>query len=392
VNPRTRLIHAGQDRTQYHGASSVPIFQVSTYHQDDPEHLGHFDYARSDNPTREALEHAVAELEGGARGLAFASGMAATSSALLLFQPGDHLVAGRDIYGGTFRILTTVFRQWKLDVTFVDTTQPDLVRRAITPATRALFVETPSNPLLGITDLRAMARIAREHGLLALADNTFMSPYLQRPLELGFDLVVHSATKYLGGHSDLIAGVAVARDADLGRRLKQIQNAFGAVLGPHDAWLVLRGLRTLAVRLDAQQRTAAAVARWLAAHPRIRRVFYPGLPTHPGHAVHAQQTAGGGAVVSFELADGPSALAFLRRARLPLVAVSLGGVESILSYPATMSHAALPRAERLARGITDGLVRLSVGLEAEEDLIADLESALTERTESSSVRKEETNP
>jgi len=380
MNFRTRLIHSGTERDRHYGASSVPIYQTSTYHQVDPEHLGTYDYARSDNPTREALEHAIAELEGGARGLAFSSGMAATSSVLLLFQPGDHLIVGQEIYGGTYRVLTTLFRQWKLDVTFVDTTHPEAVRQAITPATRALFVETPANPLLTITDLRAMARIAHEHNLLAITDNTFMTPYLQRPLELGFDVVVHSATKYLGGHSDLIAGLAVTRDKALGRRLKAIQNAFGAILGPQDAWLVLRGMRTLGVRLDAQQRTAAALARWLAARPEIIRVFHPTLENHPGRETHFAQAFGGGAMIAFEFPDGATATAFLKRTRLPLVAVSLGGVESILSYPATMSHAALPPAERLARGITDGLVRLSVGLEAEEDLIADLASALSGTT------------
>jgi cystathionine beta-lyase len=390
MNVHTRLVHPHDDREQHHGASSVPIYQTSTYHQSDPEHLGPYDYARSDNPTREALEQAIAGLEGGARGFAFASGMAATSSALLLFQPGDHIVAGRDLYGGTYRILTTVFHQWKLDVSFVDTTHPDLVRQAITPATRALFIETPANPLFSITDLRAMAALAREHNLLAIADNTFMSPYLQRPLELGFDLVLHSATKFLGGHSDLIAGLAVARDPALGRRLRSIQNAFGAILGPQDAWLVLRGIKTLGVRMEAQQRTANTVARWLATRPEVRRVLYPALPGHPGHDIHLGQADGGGAVLAFELADGPTAVAFLKRVRLPLVAVSLGGVESILSYPATMSHAALPRPERLSRGITDGLVRLSIGLEAEEDLMADLESALTGRTDSPPPKKRKT--
>ena len=372
----TRLIHPDRDRDPYTGASSIPIYQVSTYHQEDPEHLGRYDYARSDNPTREALEQAIAQLEGGVRGLAFGSGMAATSSALLLFQPGDHLVVGRDTYGGTFRILTTLFRQWKLDVTFVDSTDPDSIRKAITPATRALLVETPANPLLTITDLRRVVAIAREHNLLAITDNTFMTPYLQRPLELGFDIVVHSATKFIGGHSDLIAGLAVVREEALGRRLRQIQNAFGAILGPQDSWLTLRGLKTLAVRMDAEQRSAGQIARWLQTRPEIRKVFYPGLETHPGHEIHVRQAGGGGAVISFELADGPAAVRLMKRVKLPLVAVSLGGVESILSYPATMSHAAMPRAERLSRGITDGLVRLSVGLESAEDLIADLEQAL----------------
>ncbi len=243
MKDRTRLIHSGQDRDPHTGASSIPIYQVSTYHQPDPEHLGPYDYGRSDNPTREALEKTLAQLEGGARGLAFASGMAATSSSLLLFQPGDHLVVGRDIYGGTYRILTTVFHRWKLDVTFVDSADPDSVRRAIRPDTRGLFVETPANPLLQITDLRAMAAIARAHGLVSIADNTFMTPFLQRPIELGFDIVVHSATKFLGGHSDLIAGAAVVREEALGRRLRAIQNAFGAILGPQDSWLVLPASR-----------------------------------------------------------------------------------------------------------------------------------------------------
>ena len=256
MNDQTRLIHSGRDRDPHTGASSIPIYQVSTFDQPDPEHLGAYDYARSDNPTREALEHTIAVLEGGARGLAFASGMAATSSALLLFQAGDHLVVGKDTYGGTYRVLTTIFKRWGLGVTFVDSTEPENVRRAITPATRGLFVESPANPLLQVTDLRAVAEIAREHKLLAITDNTFMTPHLQRPLELGFDIVVHSATKFLGGHSDLIAGLAVTREEEVGRRLKAIQNSFGAILGPQDAWLVLRGIKTLAVRLDAQQRAA----------------------------------------------------------------------------------------------------------------------------------------
>jgi cystathionine beta-lyase len=378
VKERTRLIHSGKDRDPHTGASSIPIYQLSTYHQPDPEHLGVYDYGRSDNPTRAALEETMCQMEGGVRGLAFASGMAAMSSVLLLFQPGDHLVVGRDIYGGTYRILTTVFHRWKVEVTFVDSTDPDRLRRAIRPETRGLLVETPANPLLQITDLRAMAAIAREHHLLSIADNTFMSPYLQQPLELGFDIVVHSATKFLGGHSDLIAGVAVTREEMVGRRLRAIQNAFGAILGPQDSWLVLRGIKTLGVRLDAQQRTAERVARWLAERPDIRHVYYPGLEKHPGHDVHMSQASGPGAVLSFELADGPAAVTFMKRTKLPLVAVSLGGVESILSYPATMSHAAMPKEERQARGITDGLVRLSVGLEDAEDLIGDFQSALDE--------------
>ncbi len=376
MNPQTRLIHSGKDRDPYTGASSIPIYQTSTFAQPDPDHPGAYDYARSGNPTREALEQAIATLEGGATGLAFSSGMAATSSVLLLFKPGDHLVVGNDIYGGTYRVLTQLFKRWQLEVTFADSTDPLAIRQAIQPATRALFVETPANPLLSITDLRAMAAIALEHDLLAITDNTFMTPYLQRPLELGFDIVVHSATKFIGGHSDLIAGLAVTRDASLGRHLKAIQNSFGAILGPQDSWLALRGLRTLGVRLDAEQKTAAGIARRLQSHPAVKRVFYPGLTDHPGRAIHEQQCSGSGAVLSFELADKAAVLRLLKQAKLAMPAVSLGGVESILSYPAMMSHAAMPREERLKRGITDGLVRLSVGLESEHDLAADLESAL----------------
>lgn len=377
MNRRTRLIHTGGDRDPRTGSSSFPIYQTSTFHQSDPEHLGAYDYARSDNPTREALENAIAKLEGGAQGLAFASGMAATCSSLLLFEPGDQVLVSRDIYGGTYRALTTLFHRWKLEAVTVDAGDPDAVRAAIGPATRGLFVETPANPLLSITDLRAMAAIAKEHGLLSIVDNTFMTPHLQRPLELGFDLVVHSATKFIGGHSDLVAGLAVARETELGRRLRMIQNTVGAILGPQDSWLALRGLRTLAVRIEAQQATAGRLAEWLAARPEVKRVYYPGLPDHPGRAVHEGQADGPGAVLSFELADGPAAIAFLKRARLPLVGVSLGGIETILSYPATMSHAAIPRAERHARGIQDGLVRISAGLESFEDLAADLAAALS---------------
>lgn len=376
MNDRTKLIHSGRSLDPATGASSIPIYQTSTFAQPDPEHPGPYDYARSGNPTREALEHTMAVLEGGTQGLAFSSGMAATSSVLLLFKPGDHLVVGNDIYGGTYRVLTGLFKRWQLEVTFTDSTDPDSVRKAVTPATKALFIETPANPLLSITDLRAMVEIAREHSLLAITDNTFMTPALQRPLDIGFDIVVHSATKFLGGHSDLIAGVAVTREETLGRHLKAIQNSFGAILGPQDSWLVQRGIKTLGVRMDAQQKTAGELALWLSHHPAVGKVHYPGLKDHPGRAVHESQSQGAGAVLSFELAGKPDVLRLLKQTKLAIPAVSLGGVESILSYPAMMSHAAMPRPERLARGITDGLVRLSVGLETAEDLIADLDSAL----------------
>jgi cystathionine beta-lyase/cystathionine gamma-synthase len=376
LKPHTSFIHAGRDRDPYTGGSSIPIYQASTFAQPDPEHPGAYDYARSGNPTREALELAIAELEGGAVGLAFASGMAAITSALLLFKPGDHLVASEDIYGGTYRVLTKLFTQWGLQTTFVNMADLEAVERAIRPSTRALFVETPSNPLLKITDLKATAGMAKAHGILAIIDNTFQTPWLQRPLEHGFDLVLHSATKFIGGHSDVIAGLAVTRDEELGRALKAVQNSAGTILGPQDSWLVLRGSKTLGVRMDRQQATAATMARELQTWRGVRAVHYPGLAGHPGRAIHRRQSSGGGAVLSFEVKDRAAALRVLKRVRLMLPAVSLGGVDSILSYPAMMSHAAMPVAERHARGIADGLLRLSVGLEAAEDLLADLEQAV----------------
>lgn len=377
MKDRTRLIHAGRDRDPYTGASSIPIYQASTYAQADPEKFTAYDYARSGNPTREALEMAIAELEAGHTGLAFASGMAAITAVLHCFKPGDHLLACNDVYGGTYRALTTLFPQWGLDITFVDMTEPEKVEAAIRPNTRGLWVETPANPLLQITDLSAMVTMARAHDLMTIVDNTFMSPYLQQPLLLGFDVVVHSATKFIGGHSDLLAGLVVAREAKLGARLKRIQNTSGGVLGPQDAWLTLRGLKTLAVRMDAQQASATTIATWLKSQAPVEQVYFPGLPDHPGAAIHARQAKGPGAVISFALPDREAAVAVCKRVKLSLVAVSLGGVESILSYPATMSHAAMPPAERAARGITDGLLRLSVGLEDSDDLIADLAQAMS---------------
>jgi cystathionine beta-lyase len=373
---RTRVVHTGKETDPFTGAAAVPVYQVSTYRQEDPVHFGKYEYGRGDNPTREAVEHAVTVLEGGKVGAAFASGMAAISSVLMLFRPGDHLVVTEDVYGGTYRALTTLFRQWGLESDFVDMADPDAVRAAVKPNTRAIFVESPSNPILKITDLRAVSAIAKEAGILSLIDNTFMTPYLQRPLDFGFDLVMHSATKFLGGHSDLLAGVVVAADEALGERVRFVQRAFGAILGPQDAFLLHRGIKTLSARMEAQQRSAGIIATRLAATPGIGAVYYPSLPGHPGREVHAGQADGPGAVVSFELADADTAIRFMKGIKLPLVAVSLGGVESILSYPATMSHAAMPREERLKRGIKDSLVRLSVGLEDPDDLLDDLDQAL----------------
>lgn len=369
----TRIIHTGHETDPHTGALSVPIYQTSTFAQASVEEFGKYDYSRSGNPTREALEESVALLENGTRGFAFASGMAAISSALLLFSPGDHLVVCEDVYGGTFRVLTTLFSRLGIETTFVDTTDLATIEGAFRSTTKGLFLETPSNPLLKVTDLAGAARLAKARGIITLVDNTFMTPYFQRPLDLGCDVVLHSGTKFLNGHSDVICGFAVVADAELAKRLKFVQNAFGAVLGPQDSWLVLRGLKTLKVRMEESQRGAVAVADWLARQERVTEVFYPGLAGHPGYEVHRRQASGPGAVLSFKLESVALTRRLLEGSRLAAFAVSLGGVESIISYPAKMSHAAMPPREREARGVTDTLVRLSVGLEDPDDLIADLD-------------------
>ena len=368
----TRLIHGSHTIDPATGALSIPICQTSTFAQKSVDHFGKYDYARSGNPTREALEEAVAGLEGGISAFAFGSGMAAISSTLLLFRPGDHLVVCEDVYGGAFRVLTKLFSGWGLSVTFVDATSLAAIDAALRPETRAIYLETPSNPLLKITDLSGVAGLARSRGLLTLVDNTFMTPYLQRPLELGCDIVLHSGTKFLNGHSDVVCGFAVTRDAELAQRIGFIQNAFGAILGPQDCWLTLRGIKTLKIRMEESQSSAVRIANWLSAHSRVKRVYYPGLPEHLGHAIHNRQADGPGAVLSFELESFDLTKRLLEGVDLAAFAVSLGGVESILSYPARMSHAAMPGEERAARGISETLVRLSVGLEDPDDLIADL--------------------
>jgi len=357
---QTRLIHNKHKYDPITGGLAVPIQNASTFHQFDVDDFGTYDYARSGNPTRGALEEMIAELEGGVCGFAFASGMAAISTALLLLSTGDHIVMTEDVYGGTYRFTTEVLTRYNIAYTFVDMTNFDQVKAAIKPNTKAFYVETPSNPTLKITNIKAIAEIAKEVGALTFADNTFFTPALKRPLELGADIVLHSATKFLGGHSDVIAGLAVVKDVALGQRLKFLQNAFGAVLGPHDCWLVMRGIKTLHVRIEAASKGAKKMADYLLVHPKVKAVYYPEM----------------GAVLSFELADYEALKKFHQHVKIPAFAVSLGGVESILSYPAKMSHAAMPLEERKKRGITNRLLRLSVGLENIDDLIADFEQAL----------------
>jgi cystathionine beta-lyase len=369
----TRLIHAGNKADKYQGAVSVPIYQTSTFDQKSSEE---WEYSRSGNPTRAALESTIAELEGGVAGFAFASGIAAVAAALLIFGLGDHILAPRDVYGGTYRLLEKAFPRWGISHSFVDTTDLAAVAAAITPQTKALVLESPSNPLLKVSDLPALCALARGRGIITIVDNTFMTPYLQNPLAFGADIVVHSATKFLAGHSDVVAGLAVTADARLAKELKFVQNALGGVLGPQDSWLTLRGIRTLKARMDASQAAALEIAETLANSGRVKQVYYPGLPSHPGHALLKSQARGFGAVLSFEAFSTEAAKRIMANVKLPAVAVSLGGVESILSYPATMSHAAMPPGVRHELGISDALLRLSVGLEAPKDLLADIFAAI----------------
>ena len=375
---RTRAIHVGNERDPQTGAVVPPIHLASTFVQPGAGQWGAFDYTRSGNPTRKALETTLASLESGCGSLAFASGMAATHGVTMLLEQGDHVVAGSDIYGGTYRLLHKIVNRAGIEVTLAPSTDLGAVEAAMRPRTRLVWIESPGNPLMSITDVAACAELAHRHGAILAVDNTLATPVLTRPLELGADVVMHSATKYLGGHSDLLGGALVVKDPELLKRLYFIQNATGAVMGPWEAFLCSRGIKTLELRVREQSRTAAHLAAFLAADRRVARVLYPGLPDHPGHAVARRQMDGAfGAMLSFEVAGGSEAAKRLvESTRLFQLAVSLGAVESLIEQPASMSHASYDRADRLAHGITDALVRLSVGLEAVEDLQEDLEQAL----------------
>lgn len=373
----TKLLHFGSEIDSVTGASSVPIYQASTFHHHDIFNPPQHDYSRSGNPTRQALEDYIALLEGGACGFAFASGMAAISTTFMLLSAGDHVIVSEDVYGGTYRLLTSILKRMNIETTFVDMTDLNLVKEALQENTRAVYMETPSNPTLKITNVAGITSWARENGLLTLLDNTFMTPYYQRPIEQGVDIVLHSATKFLGGHSDVLAGLAVARTESLGRQIKQLQNGLGTVLAPQESWLLMRGMKTLEARMAHSEKSAAKLANWLNERNDIEAVYYPGLENHPGRVIHESQSSGYGAVISFDVGSGERAKGVLSRVRIPIVAVSLGAVESILSYPAMMSHAAMPQSVRLERGITDGLLRFSVGLEDIDDLIRDLDEALS---------------
>jgi len=373
----TLAVHAGQRPDPTTGAIMTPVFMTSTYVQEAPAKTKGYDYSRSHNPTRTALEQNLAALEGGAFGLAFASGMAAIHCVLNLLQAGDHVIAGNDLYGGTYRLLRTLYAKFGLEATFVDLTDLAQLDSAFRPTTKLVLLETPTNPLLRCCDLAAIARICKARGVLSLADNTFATPFLQRPLALGCDIVAHSTTKYLGGHSDVVGGALIANDLELHRRLAHFQNSCGGTPGPMDCFLVLRGTKTLHVRMERHCENALAVAKWLEAHPRVARVIYPGLPGHPNHDLARRQMKSGGGMVSVELkATVEQAMKVCSSFRVFSLAESLGGVESLVDHPASMTHASIPAAERRRAGLDDGLIRLSVGIEAAEDLIADLDSAL----------------
>jgi cystathionine gamma-lyase len=369
----TRAIHAGQDPDPVTGSVTVPVYLTSTYQQPGPGKEGKYVYSRTANPTRTALEECLASLEEGRHGLAFSSGLAATTTILLSLQKGDHVIAGDDIYGGTYRLFDQVLRKYGLQFTYVNPENPESVEKAIRKNTRLIWIETPTNPLMRIVDIRQVSKISKKAHALLVVDNTFMSPYLQNPLQLGADIVVHSTTKYLGGHSDLIGGAAITKGEDVHSSLKYLQNAVGAVPGPLDCYLVLRGIKTLAVRMDRHSDNARVVSELLGKQPKVEKVNHPGLPDHPQRALVKRQMRGNGGMLSFQLSGSFNQIKkFLKTLRVFTVAESLGGVESLIEHPASMTHASVPKERRLKLGISDNLIRVSVGIEDVEDLVQDL--------------------
>ncbi len=379
-NIESALIHGGISSDEYTGAVNVPIYQTSTYKQ---SALGEFkwEYSRTGNPTRAALEALIAELEGGKAGFAFASGMAAISAVLSLFKTGDRVLISSNVYGGTFRVLDKVFNNFGISYSIEDTTDLEALEDNITDDVKAILVESPANPLLTVTDLAAVASIAKKHGILSIVDNTFMTPYLQRPISLGADIVIHSATKYLGGHSDVVSGLVVVNDDELAKHIAFIQNSTGAVLGPFDSFLLIRGIKTLAVRLDRHVENAEKAAGFLSGHKAVKKVYYPGLPDARGYEINKRQAKNGGAMISFELYENYDIKKFFKALKLVQLAESLGGVESLVCHPATMTHAAIPYEVRQKIGITDGLIRLSIGIENINDILADIDLAIAESEE-----------
>ncbi len=372
----TLAIHAGQQKDPTYGAVMTPIYQTSTFAFKDVNQPGEFDYSRSGNPTRKALEDCLAALEGGNHGFVFATGMAAEATVLEMFGPGDHLIVHDDLYGGTYRLLMNVTRKHGVEVDFVNLREPDLLRKAIRPSTKAVWTETPTNPLMNILDLHKIADIAKQHKLVTICDNTFLSPYFQRPIELGIDVVVHSTTKYINGHSDVVGGAVIVNDAALAEKIKFLQNAMGTCAGPLECFLVLRGVKTLAVRMEAHNKNALVLARWLENHPKVERVLHPGLESHPQHNLAQRQMMGFGGTFSFCVNGGETeAFRLLGAVKLFTLAESLGGVESLIEHPWSMTHASMPEDFRRLMGITRNMIRISVGIEHVDDQISDLEQA-----------------
>jgi cystathionine gamma-lyase / homocysteine desulfhydrase len=375
LRKKTKLIHAGITGDETTGAVSVPIYQVSTYKQEAVgKHKG-YEYSRTGNPTRHALEEVIKELEEGESGFAFSSGMAAISSVMMLLSAGDHVILTDDVYGGSFRLMDKVLKRFNLEATFVNTSDRNEVEKAIKENTKAIYVETPTNPLLKVTDLREIAGVAKEYNLLTIVDNTFSTPYYQTPLKLGADIVIHSATKYIGGHSDVVAGLAVVNSEELAKELHFVQNSVGGTLSPHDSWLLMRGIKTLGIRMEEIELNTKKIVKFLKDHPAVSKIYYPGLPSHKGHHTHQQQASGFGGMVSFDVGSGELAEKVLKSVKYFTLAESLGAVESLISLPAKMTHASIPAERRAELGITDGLIRISVGLEDVEDLIEDLKQA-----------------
>lgn len=376
MKPRTKMIHAGIVGDQHTGAVSVPVYQTSTYKQDAVGVHKGFEYSRTGNPTRHALETLIKDLENGTAGFAFGSGMAAITAVMMMFDKGDHIVMTDDVYGGTYRVMTKVLNRFDLTSTFVDTSSLAKVKAAIQENTKAIYIETPTNPLLKITDLKAITKLAHEKGLVVIVDNTFSTPYWQQPLDHGADMVLHSATKYIGGHSDVVAGLVVVNSESLAEKLHFIQNSTGGVLGPQDSWLLIRGIKTLGLRMEAHEANAKAIVDFLSAHPAVEKIYYPGLESHPGHETAKTQASGFGGMISFDVGSMEKADQILRNVKYFTLAESLGAVESLISVPARMTHASIPKDRRDELGITDGLVRISVGIEDAEDLIDDLRNGL----------------
>jgi cystathionine gamma-lyase / homocysteine desulfhydrase len=375
MRKKTQLIHGGITGDTETGAVSVPIFQVSTYKQDGVgEHSG-YEYARTGNPTRHALEELIKDLEGGEAGFAFGSGMAAITSVMMMFSAGDHVILTDDVYGGSFRLMDKVLKRFGIESSFVNTSDIDEVERAIQHNTKAIYIETPTNPLLKITDIATVSKLAKEKQLLVIVDNTFSTPYWQNPIKIGADIVIHSATKYLGGHSDVVAGLVVVNSKKLADDLHFIQNSVGGILGPQDSWLLIRGIKTLGIRMEEIETNTKEIVSFLQKHPLVTTIYYPGLSTHKGHENHQGQATGFGGMVSFDVGSAEIAEKVLKKVKYFTLAESLGAVESLISLPAKMTHASIPAERRAELGITDGLIRISVGLEDVQDLIEDLQQA-----------------